>query len=142
MWGVFGRAQEWERPFFGQPALLLENDDHWLLGGPQPVGPRTWHWVAYSGPAPARRILATAKWKLAPRVLPQRHHGARYLAVRSLTAYYLLARDAEGLYVTAFARLLPAGWSLAAIHDELAEAAEWLRQAKAAADQQPHDRPA
>ena len=107
-----------------------------------PVGPRTWQWVAYSGPAPARRILATAQWKLAPRVLPQRRHGARYLAVRSLTAYYLLSRDAEGLYVTAFARLLPAGWSLGAIHDELATAAEWLRQARAATDQVPRDQSA
>ena len=107
-----------------------------MLGGPLPVGPRTWQWVAYSGPAPARRILATATWKIAPRVLPQRRHGARYLAIQTLTAYYLLSRDAEGLYVTAMARLLPEGWSLAAIHDELATAAEWLRQARGAADQE------
>jgi hypothetical protein len=52
-----------------------------------------------------------------------------------VTAYYLLGRDAAGLYVTAFARPLPEGWSLGAIHDELATAAEWLRQARAAADQ-------
>ena len=56
--------------------------------------------------------------------------------MRTVTAYYLLGRDAEGLYVTAFARLLPAGWSLGAIHAELATAAEWLRQARAAADQE------
>jgi hypothetical protein len=139
MWGVFGRVQQWERPFFGQPALLLKNDDQWVLGGPMQAGPRTWQWVAYSGPAPARRILATARWKITPRGLPQRRHGERYLAIQTLTAYYLLRRDAEGLYVTAFARLLPEGWSLAAIHDELAEAAEWLRQAKGAADQEQQD---
>jgi hypothetical protein len=62
--------------------------------------------------------------------------------VRSLTAYYLLARDAEGLYVTAFARLLPAGWSLAAIHDELAAAADWLRQAKVTPGQAQRDQSA
>ena len=136
MWTSFRQVQEWHQPFFGQPALLLKADDQWVLGGPLQTGPRTWHWVAYSGPSPARRVLASAKWKIAPRVLRQRRYGAQYLAVRTVTAYYLLSRDAEGLYVTAFARLLPAGWSLGAIHDELATAAEWLRRARAAADQE------
>ena len=142
MWTSFRQVQEWQQPLFGQPALLLKEDDQWVLGGPLQTGPRTWHWAAYSGPSTARRILATAKWKVAPRVLRQRRYGGRYLAVRTVTAYYLLSRDAEGLYVTAFARLLPEGWSLGAIHDELAAAAEWLRQARAAADQAQHDQSA
>jgi hypothetical protein len=119
-----------------------ESDDQWLVAGPLQTGPRTWQWVAYSGPSAARRILAIAKWNVAPRVLRQRRHGARYLAVRTLSAYYLLSRDAQGLYVTAFARLLPEGWSLDAIHDELAAAAEWLRQARSAADQAPREQSA
>src|SRR5918911_389170 len=139
MWSSFGRVEEWHQPFFGQPALLLKDDDQWVLGGPLQTGPRTWQWVAYSGPSTARRILATAKWKVAPRVLRQRCYGGRYLAVRTVTAYYLLSRDAEGLYVTAFARVLLEGWSLGAIHDELAMAAEWLRQARAAAHEGPRD---
>jgi hypothetical protein len=142
MWTSFRQVQEWQQPFFGQPALLLKDGDQWVLGGPLQTGPRTWQWVAYSGPSTARRILATAKWKVAPRVLRQDRYGGRYLAVRSVTAYYLLSRDPEGLYVTAFARLLPAGWSLGAIHDELAAAAEWLRSAQAAADQAPRDQSA
>lgn len=136
MWGVFGRARTWQRPFFGQPAVLLEGEKQWVLGGPLTAEPRAWQWVAYSGPLPACRVLGTAKWKVAPRVLPRRRHGAGYLAVQTLTAYYLLRRDGEGLYVTAFARLLPEGWSMEAIHDELAEAAEWLRQAHGALDQE------
>ena len=142
MWTSFRQVQEWHQPFFGQPALLLKDDEQWVLGGPLRTGPRTWHWVAYSGPSTARRVLATAKWQVAPRVPRRRRHGARYLAVRTVTAYYLLGRDAEGLYVTAFARPLPEGWSLAAIHDELIAAAEWLRQARAAADRALHDEPA
>ena len=139
MWRSFRRVEEWHQPFFGQPALVLKDDDQWLVGGPLQTGPRTWQWVAYSGPSTTRRILATSKWKVAPRVLRRRRYGARYLAVRTLTAYYLLSRDAEGLYVTAFARMLPEGWSLGAIHDELAAAAEWLRQAGPAADAGPRD---
>jgi hypothetical protein len=132
MWTSFRQVQAWQHSFFGQPALLLQDDEQWVLGGPLQTGPRTWQWVAYSGPSTARRVLATAKWQVAPRVLRQRRHGARYLAVRTVTAYYLLGRDAAGLYVTAFARPLPEGWSLGAIHDELVRAAEWLRQARAA----------
>lgn len=116
-----------KQPFFGQPALLLRSDDEWVVGGPLEVGPRTWQWVAYSGPSTARRVLATARWKIAPRVLRQRRHGARYLAVPT---------------VTAFARVLPEGWSLAALHDELAGAAEWLRRARAGTDQVPGDQSA
>jgi hypothetical protein len=142
MWSSFKRVEQWHQPFFGQPALVLKDDDQWLVGGPLRSGPRTWQWVAYGGPSTARRILASAKWKVAPRVLRQRRYGSRYLAVRTLTAYYLLSRDAEGLYVTAFARVLPEGWSLGAIHDELAAAAEWLRQARAAANEGPRDRSA
>ncbi|HTD78589.1 MAG TPA: hypothetical protein VK898_13210 [Chloroflexota bacterium] len=135
MWTSFRQVEQWHQPFFGQPALLLKDGDQWVLGGPLQAGPRTWQWVAYSGPSTARRILATAKWKVAPRVLRQDRYGGRYLAVRTVTAYYLLSRDPEGLYVTAFARLLPEGWSLATIHDELAAAADWLRQTRAATDQ-------
>ena len=142
MWSSFGRVEQWHQPFFGQPALLLKDDDQWVLGGPLQTGPRTWQWVAYAGPSPARRILASAPWQVAPRVLRQRRYGGRYLAVRTVTAYYLLSRDTAGLYVTAFARLLPTGWSLGAIHDELAAAAEWLRSAQAAADQAPRDQSA
>ena len=127
MLSSFRDVEEWQQPFFGQPALLLRSDDEWVVGGPLEVGPRTWQWVAYSGPSTARRVLATARWKIAPRVLRQRRHGARYLAVPT---------------VTAFARVLPEGWSLAALHDELAGAAEWLRRARAGTDQVPGDQSA
>jgi hypothetical protein len=65
MWTSFRQVQEWHQPFFGQPALLLKDDDQWVLGGPLQTGPRTWHWVAYAGPSPARRILASATWQVA-----------------------------------------------------------------------------
>jgi hypothetical protein len=129
LFGVFGRVTQWSRPLFGEPALLLRADDQWVIGGPLEVGPRTWYWVAYSGPAPARRLLASANSRMTPRALP---HGrdTTYAGFASDTTYYMLDRDEEGMYVTAYARVLPLGWSLDAVHDELASAADWLRRAR------------
>jgi hypothetical protein len=74
-------------------------------------------------------VWATAKSRITPRLLPQ-GRDSTYAGFASDTGYVMLDRDEEGLYVTAFVRVMPLGWSLDAVHDELASAADWLRRAR------------
>ena len=47
MWTSFRQVQAWHQSFFGQPALLLKDDEQWVLGGPLHTGPRTCAYQAH-----------------------------------------------------------------------------------------------
>lgn len=104
-----------------------------------------WLWTVYAGPSQSRRRqalclvngVALSAWRERAR---ERGTFDGYLGVRTLAAYYLLAQDVQGPYVTGYSSLFmferrPSQPPKLA-YRQLARGARWLRQS-AERDQNP-----
>ena len=123
---------------FGWPAQVCATRDSERLavGGPRASRDR-WLWTVYAGPSLSRRRQALclldgvslASWR--ERACARGTFDG-YLGVRTLAAYYLLAQDAQGPYVTGYSSHFlferRPSQPPKLVYRQLARGARWLRQ--------------
>jgi hypothetical protein len=127
VWFTVRGMQAAPRPLFDTPALLLLTEERRLaLVAPGDKAPRQWVWAAFSGATPTLRQLAR---ELAdhPAVVRSDRPLAGFVGLQTVSFYFLLDEDEDGAYVTAYAAMLPLGFTQRQVHIELAQAAAWLR---------------
>ena len=121
---------------FGWPAQVcaMPDGEGLALGGPRASNDQ-WLWTAYAGPSLSRRRQAPCMLDGVSLDAWRERACARgtfdgYLGVRTLAAYYLLAQDAQGPYVTGYSVIFERRPSQPPklVFRQLARGARWLWQ--------------